>query len=100
MSAATLVIIGVSSGLVLFIVIFCAILYRFLSQDWEGKIISLEKRLESTVGPEEAGDFDLEEAAYAVVKCTDGKTRRIRSAGWKKGQHLKKEKWKLNVGAL
>lgn len=69
-----------------------------LMQNWEGiveeiKIIS-EKRRDGD------DDWRTENVTYAFIRLTDGKLKKVRSGGWKKGDHLKKEKWEYGVKVL
>jgi hypothetical protein len=69
-----------------------------LLQQWEGTVQEIKTVKETRSSGED--DWVTEEVTYAFVKLTNGKLKKVRSGGWKVGDHLRKEKGEMDVKVL
>jgi hypothetical protein len=75
-----------------------ALMMGQMLQQWEGTVQEIKTEKETRSSGED--DWVTEEVTYAYVKLTNGKIKKVRSGGWKVGDHLKKEKGDMNVKVL
>ena len=69
-----------------------------LIQQWEGTVQEIKTVKETRSQGED--NWVTEEVTYAFVKLTNGKIKKVRSGGWKIGDHLKKDKGEMDIKVL
>lgn len=69
-----------------------------LLQQWEGTVQEIKVIKETRSSGDD--DYTTENVTYAFIKLTNGKIKKVRSGGWKVGDHLRKDKWEYNVKVL
>lgn len=85
-------------GLAIAAVVSLFFLFKSLNSQWSGTVteIKTEKRYEA----DEDGGGEVYNVDYAYIRLNNGKTKKVRSQGWKVGDKLEKVRGEANIKVL